>query len=88
MFLSDILYTLLWRVINFRYMILITNYKTGLRSEPIQNVMPGKRIKFNKEAMEIEINESVSIGVFDEVPYMRNIAANKAWFEGNIYHLH
>jgi hypothetical protein len=68
-------------------MILVTNYKTGLRSEPIHNVMPDKRIVFDKKMMEIEINEAVSIGVFETLPYMRNIPANKSWFESNIYHL-
>ena len=68
-------------------MVLVTNYKTGLRSVPIQNVMPEKRIVFDKKAMEIEINEAVSIGVFETLPYMRNIPANKKWFETDIYHL-
>jgi len=68
-------------------MILVTNYKTGLRSKPIQDVMPYKRIKFDKNTMEIEINEAVSIGVFEALPYMRNTPSNKSWFENNIYHL-
>lgn len=68
-------------------MVLVTNYKTGLINEPIQNVMPDKRIKFDKNNMVIELNESVSIGVFETLPYMRNIPANKSWFENNIYHL-
>ena len=68
-------------------MILVTNYKTGLRSEPMHNVMPDKRIVFDKETMELEINEAISIGVFETLPYMRNIPANKSWFENNIYHL-
>jgi len=68
-------------------MILVTNYKTGLRAEPIQNVMPDKRVKFDKKTMELEINEAISIGVFETLPYMRNIPNNKSWFESNIYHL-
>ena len=68
-------------------MILVTNYKTGLRSEPIQNVMPDRRILFDKKAMEIEINESIIVGVFEKLPKMRNIQCNKHWFESNIYHL-
>ena len=68
-------------------MILVTNYKTGLRSEPINNVIPGKRIKFDEKSMELLINENLSVGVFETVPHMRTINANKIWFESNIYHL-
>lgn len=68
-------------------MILVTNYKTGLRSEPLHNVMPDKRIVFDKNAMTLEINESLIVSVFETLPHMRNIPANKSWFESNIYHL-
>ena len=68
-------------------MILVTNYKTGLRAEPIQNVMTCKRVNFDKKTMKLEINEAVSIGVFETLPYMRDIPSNKSWFEKNIYHL-
>lgn len=69
-------------------MILVTNYKLGLFGEPIENVMPNKRIIFDEIAMELTINESSFIGVFKTVPYMRNIPNNKTWFEQNIYHLY
>lgn len=68
-------------------MILVTNYSKGIKGVPIQNVMPDKRIVFDKNAMTIEINESINVGVFEKIPYMRNIPANKSWFENNIYHL-
>ena len=68
-------------------MILVTNYKAGIKSEPIQNVMPDKRIVFDSDSMELTINESCSIGVFEALPYMRNIPSNKSWFDRNIYHL-
>jgi hypothetical protein len=67
--------------------ILVTNYKEGFFSIPINKIMPNKRIIFNKNDMEIIINESVSVGVFEKIPYMRNIPSNNSWFKNNIYHL-
>ncbi len=68
-------------------MILVTNYKLGIKGEPIENVMPHKRIVFDKASMELTINENLFVHVFIEVPYMRNTPSNKSWFSRNIYHL-
>lgn len=68
-------------------MILVTNYKKGIKSQPIQDIFPDKRIVFDKNTMTIEINECVNVGVFDTMPNMRDLPINKGWFENNIYHL-
>ena len=66
-------------------MILVTNYKTGIKGEPIENIMPDKRIVFDKNTMTIEINECVNVGVFETIPKMRELHVTKSWFENNIY---
>lgn len=68
-------------------MILVTNYENKIYGKPINEVMPTKRIIFNEKSMALTINECVSVGIFEEVPYMRNTPVNKTWFEQNIYHL-
>lgn len=68
-------------------MVLVTNYKKGLKGVPVESVMPDKRISFDKDSMELTINETLTIGVFDLIPYMRKTNNNKGWFEIDIYHL-
>ena len=68
-------------------MILVTNYSLGLANVPIKNVMPDKRVYFNKKQMELTINESLSVGVFEVLPQLRDDTNNKVWFERNLYHL-
>lgn len=68
-------------------MILVTNYQKKIFGEPIEKILKGKRIVFDEKLMEISINECVFCGVFETVPFMRNIPDNKGWFEENIYHL-
>ena len=68
-------------------MILVTNYRLGIANVPIKDVMPDKRLHFNKEQMELTINENLSVGVFEVLPHLRNSTNNKDWFERNLYHL-
>ena len=63
----------------------VTNYKTGLKAEPVQNVHP--HAEFKLDGRELSINDGLFVHVFDKLPYMRNMEVNKQWFESNIYHL-
>lgn len=63
----------------------VTNYRTGLKAEPIQNVH--KKAEFKLEGRELSINDALFVHVFDEIPQMRYLEVNKSWFQSNIYHL-
>jgi hypothetical protein len=68
-------------------MILVTNYKENLIGVPVSEVLKGRRIEFLESSMEMMVDDSVRVGVFDKVPSMRRLDSNKEWFEKNIYHL-
>jgi len=68
-------------------MILVTNYEKKLFGVSIDTIENIKTWNFNPLNNELIINNSLSVGVFEEVPQMRRIKCNEDWFKRNIYHL-
>lgn len=61
----------------------VTNYKAGIIKQNI--VLENVTFEHKNNNNDIAINGCLFIHVFDRLPYLRNIPANKEWFEKNIY---
>lgn len=61
--------------------LLVTNYAKNIIKKPINEFEPFKnmRLKIN-DTGELEVNECLFYHIFDTLPMMRNIPANKDWF--------
>jgi hypothetical protein len=66
----------------------VTNYGKGIFAMKATDYLIGKRLFFDPTLMEITINDCVNYSVFYTIPKLRNISANKSWFQADIFHIH
>lgn len=61
--------------------LLLTNYEKGIHGKEID-----LDLKPYSTGNDFENEFGTVIHIFDSLPFMRNIPANKGWFKQNIYH--